>query len=321
MTSQAIAGNSTETAAVTSIPAGVPDHDGKMPTAPFDFFIPPPPEVGKLISARSSLKVGKKPMSGIGRLIVALLVGGVGFGFFYLIAIQEDDRSDRQMFTIIGAVSGVIAFLIALVLAKFKATCSYVGDSGVATAIVRGNRGNPPKVELLVFNNAAELKASQVRQSVNGIYTGTNYNYIWNDFDGRKIFQLKGSYNAKKGAVPKSKSPYHLARMAEIAWSQVLLDRADLCLKEEGSIPFQIDSKRLVRVGPGFIEFHFGGEAVRVTKDDIAKVTLGSGTFSFQHKDAKWFSRQGKFSFPYGQMANAKVFLITLDKLMGYRWN
>ena len=41
-----------------------------------------------------------------------------------------------------------------------------------------------------------------------------------------------------------------------------------------------------------------------------------SGQFRIVHKDAKWFSRAGKFGFDYGRMANGKVFF-----LMGYRWD
>lgn len=91
-------------------------------------------------------------------------------------------------------------------------------------------------------------------------------------------------------------------------------------LQAEGSIPFRVDGTRWLRVGPGFIEFHFGGEPARVTRDEIETVSLSNGQFSFKHKDAKWYSRAGKYSFAYGQMANAKVFLLALDKLLGYRW-
>ena len=88
----------------------------------------------------------------------------------------------------------------------------------------------------------------------------------------------------------------------------------------EHAINFYVDRSRWLRVGPGFLEFHFGGEPVKVTKEEIASVSLGGGYFSFKHKDAKWFSGAGKFRFRYGGMGNGKVFILALDKLMGYRW-
>jgi len=92
------------------------------------------------------------------------------------------------------------------------------------------------------------------------------------------------------------------------------------------TLPLEIDFSfwfrgRVVRVGPGFMEFHFGGEPVRVTREEIGAVSLAGGQFSFKHKDAKWYRSAGKFNFPYGQMANGKVFFLVLEKLMGYRWN
>jgi hypothetical protein len=307
--------------AAVPIPEGTPDHDGEMPSVPFDFFASPPREIGKLISARSSLRMGRISLPQIAWVGISCLVGIAAFRLAYASGVryQLEPEQCKRAGILFGALGAACMFLFSL---RFRPTCSFVGENGVAVATMRGRRNNPPKIRTLVFNNAAELRAYQVNQRLfhYAINWCTRYKYVWNDFGGKMIFQLKGDYEADIGALPKSSSPFHLARMAEIAWSQILFDRANHCLKEEGSIPFQIDSKRLVRVGPGFIEFHFGGDPVRVTKDDIAKVTLGGGTFSFQHKDAKWFSRQGKFSFPYGQMANAKVFLFALDKLMGYRW-
>jgi len=59
---------------------------------------------------------------------------------------------------------------------------------------------------------------------------------------------------------------------------------------------------------------------VRLTHQDIASVSLGNGMFQFKHTDAKWYSLSGKYSFQYGNMANARVFLLALEKLMGYQW-
>jgi hypothetical protein len=87
-----------------------------------------------------------------------------------------------------------------------------------------------------------------------------------------------------------------------------------------GYIQFRVDKRRFVRVGQGFLEFYFGDQPERVTQEDIASVSLSSGQFSFKHKDARWYSRAGKYSFPYGSMANGKVFFLAPDKLMGYTW-
>ena len=44
---------------------------------------------------------------------------------------------------------------------------------------------------------------------------------------------------------------------------------------------------------------------------------------SILEPDAKegWFSSHGVFKFPYGSLANAQLFLILMDKLVGVRIN
>ena len=201
---------------------------------------------------------------------------------------------------------------------RFKGTCSYVGQHGVARAFIEKNPAAPPQTDLLLFAQATELHASQTRHFVNGMYTGTLYEYTWNDASGTRLYRLKGKYQGKK-KPPKPGDPFHFARAAEMAWSQHFLS-AEEHLKTEGSIPFRVDRDRWVRVGRGFMEFHFDSNPVVVTKEEIAKVTLGGGRFAFKHKDATWLSREGKYNFKYGAMANGQVFLLALDRLMGYRW-
>jgi hypothetical protein len=74
----------------------------------------------------------------------------------------------------------------------------------------------------------------------------------------------------------------------------------------------------VVRVGPGFLELFFGGQTTRLTQADIKSVSINNGWFYLTTHDAKWFSSKGKFSFAYGEISNAQMFLICLEKLMGY---
>lgn len=46
----------------------------------------------------------------------------------------------------------------------------------------------------------------------------------------------------------------------------------------------------------------------------------GQGQFHIHHKDARWFSSKGKFNFSYATMANARLFLLAMEKLTGYRF-
>ena len=91
-------------------------------------------------------------------------------------------------------------------------------------------------------------------------------------------------------------------------------------LDQNGFVHFNIGTGQGVRVGPGWLEFCLKKEIARIEKADIKTCKLASGTFHIAHRDAGWFSRQGKYSFNYASMANARVFLLVLDKLVGLRF-
>jgi hypothetical protein len=299
----------------------LPDHSGQRRPFPKEFFAPPPPQIGNVISADSDLRQGKNGLPVVVRWLIILAVSGGVFAAFYWFASIQEKRTDRNLIQSWGYILTVLAFVAAWFLTRFRKTCTYVGDAGVVRYTLKGSQNSTPHVDLLVFNDAAEVHASQTRQYLNGVYTGTSYDYYWTDASGRRVLRVKGTYRANN-KPPKQGHPFHFAHAAETAWSEHFLRRAEQQLKSEGSIAFRVDKRgRIVRVGPGFLEFHFGGDGPqRFTAEDIASVGLGGGYFSFKHKDAKWYSRQGNYNFSYGSMANAKVFLFALNRLMGYRW-
>ena len=297
----------------------LPDHRSQARPKPVDFLVPAPPEIGPVSSAESTLRPNRKPIPLVLRLLMGtLFAGAIVWAFSW--ASEDVRKGDRQGIMIMGLCFAVAAFAIDMYLTRFVALFSFVGRDGVARLTVKGRRNALPKTELLVFAQAYALRAAQTRQFVNGVYTGTTYDYVWSDPAGKRLLRLRGTYRGRKGP-PKAGDAFHFASAAEIAWSIHYLDRAQAELEARGSIEFWVDKNRRVRVGPGFLEFDFGGESpVRVTREEIASVSLGQGVFSFKHNDARWYSRSGKYNFRYGAMANAKVFLLALDKLMGYRW-
>jgi len=246
------------------------------------------------------------------------VVGGVIF-YGMLWAGSAANSFDRATLQALGVLLGLAALGITLLVTRFKARSSYVGAQGAACFVLKGRRDAKPKAQMLLFANAQELRAKQTRQYVNGVYCGTSYDYLWTDPAGKRLWRMKGTYYQRKKGL-KAGEQFRFIQAAEVAWSVHYLERANKVLSTEGSIPFRVDKHRVLRVGPGFLEFHFGGEPVRLTQADIASVNLGNGMFQFKHKDAKWYSLSGKYSFQYGTMANGRVFLLALEKLMGYQW-
>jgi hypothetical protein len=321
MTSQTAIGPTSPVSAPPAVERfeDVTDHRGERRGPDYELFVPPPPEIGKIASAESTLKLGKTEHPLLNRVFLVLVPAVLSAGAVQWLA-RNESRDDQQAMFWVSIALAVAVFVTIGYFTRFVHRCSYVGDDGVATFLLKGCRRATPKGQVLLFTQAAELRASQTRHFLNGVYTGTFYDYRWSDAAGRRIFRLKGKYQGKD-KPPKPLDAFHFASAADVAWSTHYLDRAQAQLEREGSIAFGVDRGRVVRVGPGFMEFHFGGEPVRVTREEIGAVNLGGGTFSFKHKDAKWYRSAGKFNFPYGQMANGKVFFLVLEKLMGYRWD
>ncbi|CAK9002499.1 Uncharacterized protein SCF082_LOCUS7371 [Durusdinium trenchii] len=261
-------------------PEGIPGHAGTPIPSDLDFFEPPPEEIGEIVSAWSSLSTDKEPMGPTLRWILAFVIGVGGWLGGTLLFRMFDVRDDFAA-NALGGLIGVIGLLVVLA--------------------------------------AEKLFTSQTRHYYNGVYTGTSYDYRWADVGNRTQFQLKGTYQAKDGN-PKPKDPFHLAMSAEMAWSQYLLDGMQEELEREGCVEFPVNKSDLVRVGPGFLEFVLKGAPTRVEAADIKELSISDGTFNIKTHDAKWFGSKGKYRFNYGRMGNAKLFVFSLERLLGVRF-
>ena len=301
----------------------VVDHSGQPPIAGRTFVRPPPPEIGRVRSARSTLKDGEDAMAPalrwglagvLGAIFPALVVAGE-----MMPPLRGDSAGESVLMLLTGAVLGLVLFAGTLYLTRFRRACTYVGDAGVARYTVAGSRDAAPRAEVFRFAAASELRARQTRQYLNGIYTRTDYDYAWTDSAGRKVFALAGYYSSAEGR-PKPAADFWLARSAEAAWNTHRLAWVADQVATVGYAQFNLTGGDFVRVGPGFFEFGRKGEVARIDVADIKSLTLNLGEFDVHHKDARWFSRKGKYSFEYGTMANAELFLLAMARLTGYRF-
>lgn len=288
-------------------------HAGEPIDPQTDFFAPPPPEIGPVQTASSTLKVRQDPPSTLVRGLILFGPGALAIAALHVLGDVNEPVFDVLAF--------LTCFGIGWFVTRFSHTCSYVGKDGVARIRCGGQRHKIKKEDVFLFKDAAELRTSQTRHYHNGVYTGTAYNFTWSGPDGKKVFKLTGTYRGEK-KPPKPKDPFHFAQAAEIAWSIALLDRAQPELEREGSIKFRLTGADWVALGPGFIDLNLKGKTERCTAEEIDGISIDSGVFKVKRKGAKegWFRSEGVFQFAYGTMANARVFLMALDKLLGLRF-
>jgi hypothetical protein len=303
--------------------AELPAHNGQPRPKPVQFFASPPPEIGHVVSAESTVALEKHQWSLSARCALAVLAGIVALAIFIVGGITDHAGPDEMGASVLlGITAAVVSACAVLYVTRLKGICTFIGTRGIARLTRSSLLGLTalPKCEALIFDRAAELRASQtMHYAMGAIYTGSTFDYAWFDGSGTRIFRIEGGYHVKK-PDPKQEFAWHLAEAAEMAWSEWYYAHALNVLKQTGAIPFRIDSKRSIQIGNGFLEFHFDGVPAKLTREEIGSVSLRDGQFTFKNTDAKWYSSAGKYSFPYGKMANAKVFLMAMEKLMGYRW-
>ncbi len=287
-------------------------HGASEIPANMHFFRDPPDDIGEVKTAWSTLEHGKRPMAMGTRFFVGCITAVIIIALGVLIG--------ESPFDIICYIAGPVTGICIWAALGFKHTCSYVGAEGMARYVLKGSLESEPTEEVLVFSEAADLTSSQTRHYTNGIYTGTHYNFTWKAADGSAMLKLYGHYKAKDG-FPKEKDPFHFARVGEILWNDHLTDRMQAELEEHGSVEFLVNKNDFVRVGPGFLEFDFKGNVQQVRADEIKKLNVSSGTFTIHTNDAGWFGSTGKFSFNYGQLGNASMFIFALERLLGYEFD
>lgn len=286
---------------------GVTQHSGDPIPQDFVFFAAPPPEIGEVLTARTTLTSKKRPKSPMSRLLLGGLLGSLAYAGLGFLGVEAGWQ--------IAAFFGLL--ILVWLVTGFTHKVSYVGKEGVARLTCKGRVDRIVKSEVFRFDEAAELRTGQTRQYVNGVYSGTSYHFTWTDANGRKRFKLSGSYHGEK-KPPKAKDQFHFAASAETAWSLHLLDRAQQELELTGALRFGLGGSDWVAVGPGFLILNRKGNQERWESSEIGGINAGDGVLKIKRIDAKegWFSSKGVFQFSYQQMANARLFLIAIDRLL-----
>jgi hypothetical protein len=298
-------------------PEDLPTHAGHPLPDNMDLFVEPPPEIGEVTSAYSTLRFGKQPWSPVVRALLMTVGALLGLGLGLVIGVAAEIQN---VFWILlwPLVLGAVGVGVFWVCTNFTHTVTYVGREGVARFVCWGTRHRITTEEVFPFREATELRTTQVRRYVNGVYQGTDYTYSWTDVGGRQRYRIAGTHRSEKGK-PGPADQYHYATSSEMAWSLYLLDGAALQMQTKGEIRFNLDRGNWVSVGQGYLRLCVRGETIDCDTQDIASVSINQGVFKVKRVDAKegWFSSKGVFTFNYNALANAQLFLFVLDKLAG----
>lgn len=305
----------TETSQASST-ASLRNHGEGIIAADDDFFAAPPAEIGDILSAHTTLRRHVQPTALAARIGLTVFVGlgGLAFGLFF--AAMTNNTFFQLLWPAVFTIGGIA---LALSSTRFKHTCTYVGRDGLARFTCQGSRESV-LAEIFLFQDAQELKAHQTRQYHNGVYQGTSYAFTWTDIGGRPRFVITGVFRHEAGNPP-DKDPYYFGTAAEVAWTVYLANQMQAQLSLQGTIYFGLGGKNWLRIGERQLILHQNDATVEWSADELAEVRVEKGQIEIRRHDARegWFSSSGIWKFPYANLANARLFLILMDRLLGVR--
>jgi hypothetical protein len=294
------------------------NHGGAPLRPTSDFFVEAPTEIGEILSAHSTLNRGETPFSFERRIIFCgiAFAGSIGIGLVFVAIFIRAWLSFGILWALLPF--GVAAVVIVWHSTMFKDdTCSYVGREGVARYSCLGTRENLTVAEVFRFRDAAELQTSLIKRYWNGVHVGTDYSFTWTNVAGLPCYTISGTHRTEKG-VPPSGDPFHYGSVAEAAWTVYLLAQVQLQIRLSGSVSFKLEGG-WIRLAPEGISFDVGGQAGEWAAGDIASAKIEFPTVRILRRDAQkgWFSSTGIIKVPVGRLANLRLFLLLLERMVG----
>jgi hypothetical protein len=221
----------------------VRDHMGNTPAPEARVFARPPEQIGRILSVESTMtaeQCGASMPVKLASAAAACSAGAVTIIPWLLICWRCEDWQSGAV-----CMSFVLLLILAVTLAfralRCRFTCTFVGTAGLARftqpARPRASSGANPRCELLLFRNAAALRASVTHGYRDGVYTGTRFRYAWFDARGSRLFKISGGHHAFESASPASKA-FHFAVAAESAWSRYVQCDMQPRLDRDDALPY-----------------------------------------------------------------------------------
>jgi hypothetical protein len=331
---------------------GVPDHTGRPNRSTADFFAPPPPEIGPLVSACATLKAGDRPFSPEARALIILLAAGgaglAGLAFALIPWFVSGGLPPAPFLVFWMTVPSAVGAAVAWVQTRFAHTCTYVGTRGLARYRCAGRRDRLIERSVFLFKDAAALRSAWTRRYRQKVYQGSDYAFEWLGPRGEVLFRVKGPRpdwldadevlryvrQGGQGNVnpaeegQQATDPRHFGEAAEVAWSLYRLDFAQAELERPGCVRFALRDGGEIRVGPGFLDF--GAPGGRCGVEDLAGTTLkeiktpgSTATCDCcgPRTDALSFHRRGSLPgvrVDLSGVADVKLFLFLLRTLVAF---
>lgn len=316
------------------LPAGLARHSGALVTDDMRFFVEPPPEIGEIITADSTLSMSDEPTKLSTALIWAATFCIALFGLTWLI-LAIFSISGFFAYFVKGSVLLIDAFF--MLCAFFSATtsgeCSFVGDRGLAEMEFKQSEGKDPIIKLkkmIRFEEMEALTTHSEHHVSDGKYAHTQYCYAWSG-PNRRRYTIKGVHHSQDN-VPDPSDDWHFANAAEQAWLSYLLPKVYEAIHQKGYVEFPVPAAKpkqgrltdraftekisAIRIGKGYVGILSSQDSERrINAKNLQVLGSPQGTCRWQANEVKWHSKKGRYYFSYEDMPNSTVFLHCLREI------
>lgn len=300
-------------------------HNGKPIDPAREFFVPPPPEIGRVITANSTLVRGQDAVPlGWGIAVVIwpslLIYAGFILGFGLM--------TGFFMFAHTLKIASVLASFIAIPIflwrlfdgSRFRHYCTYVGEEGLASFSRKRRRSSPVQVSAVSFRDVCQLRVAKTAIYVNGGYAGTRYAYKWQTDANELRFEITGVVNTTKTWTACTEGEednlYWFGERAESVWTNRLLQPALIEFAANGVAHFPIGETGRISILPGRLELNLEGARHVLSTKDVQEVSIQDGSVQIQCQPSSDGSDRGTIQFPFAELSNGRLFVVLLEALL-----
>jgi hypothetical protein len=279
----------------------------------FDFFVPPPDNIGRITHAYTTLRKTENPIKPHRRIlwILAGIVIGVVVALTIQILLSPSLVWNIIWYCLFSVVSGIIAFN----LTDFIHECSYVGTEGFAFYKIKNNRNSLVEEDIIKFSdvNAIVRDIIPIYDS-RGIFQKTQFMFAWNK-GADVIYAYFGSIPDQDGHPILRRGEAHRLywlASAESAWEEYLLPKVIAEIEINGRYRFIVRDWGAIDLWFDSISFIQGYDTIKWNFNDIKYWDTDNGSFRFYHNNFKpgIFSNSGDIiSIPALQTENFMLFL------------
>lgn len=254
------------------------------------------------------------------KVAVFLLTAAVIAGIWYAL----DSVVWRSIWTALVVLIGCAVFAVQ----SYHGIDYFVGTHGYAEYTFNGSRDNITNKVVHTFDESDLLVHGETRNFMNGVYTGTSYDFafLYSDPSGvmKKLHGLSSQYNHKNGGPNTGNMNYDFWYTVEQCYTRHILGKYLKLMESEGQVTFPIVTKSSIinetyvlspdlHISPGVVKykewvFKKGGSSVPV---------VNNGVLSFVVPREKLFLSDETVALeeiPLEKIVNRDAFLFLLSK-------